>query len=88
MLHTTIDFDVLMQATETDYELQCTTAKLLGISIDEYLDFVRDMAIDTIDYTLEEIEQMYIDYCQEYDISCEQLEHYADYACIDRMGWN
>lgn len=88
MLHNTIDFDVLMYATETDYELQCTTAKLLGISIEEYLDFIGDMAIDTIDYTLEEIEQMYIDYCQEYDIPCEQLEQYADYACIDRMGWN
>lgn len=88
MLHTTIDFDVLMNATATDYELQRTTASLLGISLEEYLDFVRDMAIDTIDYTLEEIESMYIDYCQEYDIPCEQLEHYEAYACIDIMGWN
>lgn len=88
MLHNTIDFDVLMHATEADYELQRKTASLLGISIDEYLDFVQDMEIDTIEYTLEEIESMYIDYCQEYDIPCEQLEHYEAYACIDIMGWN
>lgn len=71
-----------------DYELQCKTAELLGVSIEEYLDFVEDMGVDTIEYSLEEIEQMYIDYCQDYDIPCEQLEHYEAYACIDRMGWN
>lgn len=88
MLHTTIDFDIQMNATQTDYELQCKTAKLLSISIEEYLDFVQDMEIDTVEYTLEEIESMYFDYCQEYDIPCKQLEYYADYACIDRMGWD
>lgn len=87
MLHTATNYDLRMNAIEKDYELQCTTAKLLGISIEEYLDFVRDMEVDTIEYTLEEIEEMYIDYCQEYDIPCEQLEHYEAYACIDRMGW-
>lgn len=84
----TIDFDIAMDATATDYELQCTTAKLLSISIDEYLNFINDMEIDTIEYTLEEIELMYMDYCKEYDIPCEQLEHYEAYACIDRMGWD
>ena len=80
--------ELQFSADIADYELQCKAAELLGISIDEYLDFVRDMEIDTIEYSLEEIEQMYIEYCQEYDIPCEQLEHYADYACVDRMGWN
>lgn len=80
--------ELRLAADISDYELQCKTAELLGVSIDEYMDFVRDMEVDTIEYSLEEIEQMYIDYCQEYDIPCEQFEHYEDYACIDRMGWN
>lgn len=88
MLHTIIDFDILMNATETDYELQCKTAELLGVSIEEYLDFVRDMAIDTVEYTLEEIELMYDDYkMQEYADEIP-MPTYADYACIDRMGWD
>lgn len=88
MLHTTIDFDVLMQATETDYELQCKTAELLGVSIDEYMDFVRDMEVDTIEYSLEEIELMYDDYIsQGYDDTIP-MPTYEDYTCIDRMGWN
>lgn len=82
------NYELQLAVAQTDYELQCTTAELLGISIEEYLDFVRDMEIDTIVYTLEEIESMYIDYCQEYEIPCAQLEHYDEYACIDRMGWN
>lgn len=88
MLHTIIDFDIRINATVTDYELQQQTAELLGISIDEYLDFIRDMEIDTIEYSLEEIEQMYLDYCQECEIPYEQLEYYEAYACIDCMGWN
>ena len=80
--------ELRLAADIADYELQCKAAELLGISIDEYLDFVRDMEIDTIEYSLEEIEQMYDDYCKDYGIPCEQLEHYADYACVDRMGWN
>lgn len=80
--------ELRLAADISDYELQCKAAELLGISIDEYLDFVRDMEIDTIEYSLEEIELMYNDYCRDYDIPCEQLEQYADYACVDRMGWN
>ena len=68
-----------------DYELQLKTAELLCISIDEYLDFIADMEIDTIEYSLEEIESMYAEYCKEYDIPCSQIEAYA---CIDIMGWN
>lgn len=70
-----------------DYELQVTTAKLLGVSIEEYLDFISDMEIDTIEYSLEEIEAMFMDYCREYEIPCNQLESYEAYACIDIMGW-
>lgn len=68
-----------------DYNLQVVTAKCLGVSIENYLNFIRDMEIDTIKHTLDEIRQLYKDYCQEYDIP---LGQYVDYACIDRMGWN
>lgn len=79
-----ITTDYQIATIEADYELQKTTAKLLGITLDEYLDFIADMEVNTIEYTLEEIEGMYAEYCQEYDIPCEQLK---DYPCFDRMGW-
>ena len=88
MSQTTNNFDVLMNATEADYELQCKTAKLLGVSIEEYLDFVRDMAVDTVEYTLEEIEIMYDDYISQGYADEVPMPTYEDYACIDRMGWN
>ena len=69
---------------ESDFQMQVAGAELLGISLEEYQDFERDMMINTIEYSAEEIEQMYVEYCAEYDIPCEQV---ADYACIDRMGW-
>ena len=68
-----------------DYNLQVVTAKCLGISIEDYLNFIRDMEIDTIKHTLDEIRQLYEDYCQEYEIPLGQC---IDYACVDRMGWN
>lgn len=71
-----------------DYELQCKTAELLGISIDEYLDFVADMEIDTIEYSLEEIEMMYDDYKMQEYADTIPMPTYQDYACIDRMGWD
>ena len=67
-----------------DFEMQKAGAALLGISLEEYQSFESDMAIETIECSAEEIEQMYAEYCAEYDIPCEQ---YADYACYDRMGW-
>ena len=68
----------------SDFQMQVAGAELLGISLEEYQDFERDMMINTIEYSAEEIEQMYVEYCAEYDIPCLQV---ADYACIDRMGW-
>lgn len=68
-----------------DFEMQKAGAALLGISLEEYQDFERDMAIETIEYSAEEIEQMYVEYCAEYDIPCLQIAN--DYACYDRMGW-
>ena len=80
--------ELRLSANIADYELQCKTAELLGISIEEYLDFVRDMEVDTIEYSLEEIELMYDDYIsQGYDDTIP-MPTYEDYACIDRMGWN
>ena len=70
---------------EIDFDMQKAGAELLGITLEEYQDFERDMLeMDTIDYTPEEIMAMYIEYCAEYDIPCEQFN---DYACYDRMGW-
>lgn len=80
--------ELRLAANISDYELQCTTAKLLGISIEEYLDFVRDMEVDTIKYSLEEIEIMYDDYKMQEYVETVPMPTYQDYACIDRMGWN
>lgn len=67
------------------FDMQKAGAELLGITLEEYQDFERDMLeTNTIDYTPEEIMAMYIEYCAEYDIPCEQFN---DYACYDRMGW-
>ena len=71
-----------------DYNLQVVTAKCLGISIEEYLNFVRDMEIDTIKYSLEEIEIMYNDYKMQEYADTIPMPTYQDYACMDRMGWN
>ena len=69
---------------QCDFDMQVEGAKLLGISLEEYQEFEHDMMFNTIECTPEEIEQMYFDYCAEYDIPYEQIN---DYACIDRMGW-
>ena len=69
---------------ESDFQMQVAGAELLGISLEEYQDFERDMMFNTIECTPEEIEQMYVEYCAEYDILCLQI---ADYACYDRMSW-
>ena len=77
-----------LTANIADYELQCKTAELLGVSIEEYLDFVRDMEVDTIEYSLEEIEMMYDDYKMQEYADIIPMPTYQDYACIDRMGWD
>ena len=80
--------ELRLAADIADYELQCKAAELLGISIDEYLDFVRDMEVDTIEYSLEEIELMYDDYIMQGYADEIPMPTYQDYACVDRMGWN
>lgn len=69
---------------ESDFAMQVAGAELLGITLEEYQDFEHDMMFNTIECTPEQIEQMYVEYCMEYDIPCE---HIPDYACVDRMGW-
>lgn len=80
--------ELQLSADIADYELQCKTAELLGVSIEEYMDFVRDMEIDTIEYSLEEIELMYDDYISQGYSDEIPMPTYQDYACIDRMGWD
>lgn len=83
-----IIYESRLAADISDYELQCITAELLGVSIEEYLDFVRDMGVDTIEYSFEEIELMYDDYKMQGYADEIPMPTYHDYACIDRMGWN
>lgn len=71
-----------------DYNLQVVTAKCLGISIEEYFNFIRDMEINTIKYSLEEIEIMYNDYKMQEYADTIPMPTYQDYACVDRMGWD
>ena len=69
---------------ECDYELAKLNADLLGISIDEYYDFVADMDGMVEDsMTAEELEQMYAEYCAEYDIPYSL----PSYDCYDIQGW-
>lgn len=70
---------------ESDYAIAKLNAEFLGITLEEYYDFLVDMngmIEDTI--SPEELEQMYAEYCAEYDIPYEQ---YNDYACYDVQGW-
>lgn len=67
-----------------DRDLQIAAAKFLGISLKEYQDFERDMAIDTLTTSPEDIMEMYAEYCQEYDIPLEQP---IDYIGVEKTGW-
>lgn len=74
-----------LHEAQCDYELAIANANFLNISLDEYFDFVRDMNGMVEDsLTADELEQMYVEYCQEYDIPCKQID---DYSCVDIMGW-
>lgn len=79
-----LDRDAEMAYIEADYKLQQIAADCLGITLDEYLDFVADMEVNTVEFDLDELEQMYAEYCRDYGIPCEQI---PDYACYDKMGW-
>lgn len=78
--------NVRLITAECEYELAKINADYLGISLDEYFDFVADMESEiTYDITPEELEEMYSDYCREYEIPCLQIPN--DYACYDKEGW-
>ena len=66
-------YDNNMEKAEAEYSIWVICAEQLGITVDEYVDFMLDMELETNDYTLDEIEQMYIKYCQEPDILCMQI---------------
>ena len=79
-------YEARLAIAECEYELAKLNADWLGISIDEYYDFVADMDGEvTYDITPEELEAMYVDYGREYEIPCLKIPN--DYACYDREGW-
>ena len=59
---------------DSTYTAWCVCAEQLGITVEEYISFMHDMEFDTFDYTLEEIEGMYADYCAMYEIPCMQID--------------
>lgn len=67
-------YDNNMEKAEAEYNIWIVCAEQLGITVDEYIDFMLDMELETKDYTLDEIEGMYAEYCQEYDIPCMQID--------------
>ena len=66
--------DSNLEISELTYEAWALCAEQLGITVEEYCDFMLDMEINTVEYTLEEIESMYAEYCQEYEIPCMQID--------------
>lgn len=67
-------YDNNMEIAELEYSIWVICAEQLGITVDEYIDFMLDMQFETREYTLDEIEQMYVEYCQEHDIPCLQID--------------
>lgn len=79
-----ITYNAKLELAEHDYELAKLNANFLGITLDEYYDFVEDMDGMVEDsMTAEELEQMYAEYCAEYDIPYT----IPDYSCYDVQGW-
>lgn len=73
-----------LELAERDYELAKLNADFLGITLDEYFDFVEDMnGLVEDSMTAEELEQMYAEYCAEYDIPYSL----PSYDCYDIQGW-
>lgn len=79
-----IENEIHLIDADCEYQIVKAMAEFLSISIEECYDFIKDMQVETDTVTPDEIEQMYVDYCMEYDIPCLQI---SDYACYDRMGW-
>ena len=79
-----ITYNARLAIAECDYKLAKLNANYLGISINEYYDFVEDMDGMVEDsMTAEKLEQMYAEYCAEYDIPYT----IPDYSCYDVQGW-
>ena len=58
------------------YEMWNAVADYLGITLEEYIAFMQDMEMQEEEcYSLEDIEQMYVEYCQEYDIPHLQIDN-------------
>lgn len=73
-----------LEEAQFNYEMAQLNADFLGITLDEYYDFVEDMCGLVEDsMTAEELEQMYAEYCAEYDIPYT----IPDYSCYDMQGW-
>lgn len=68
------DHEINLMLAANTYEAWQICAKQLDISLEEYIDFMQDMDFETFDYTLEEIEAMYADYCKEFGIPCMQID--------------
>lgn len=66
--------DLRLEIAELTWQIYRTAAKHLGITLDEYIDFTMNMQFETKDYSLDEIEGMYAEYCREYDIPCMQID--------------
>ena len=64
-------------------------AERLGISVEEYMDFIAYMDIEEMEaYTEDEIADMYNEYCEIYDIPNEQNRiDCTDYLCYESRGW-
>ena len=61
---------------QTTYEMWNAAAHYLGITLEEYIAFMQDMEMQEEEcYSLEDIEQMYAEYCQEYDRPCLQIDN-------------
>lgn len=67
------NIDLQMEYIEAEYNTDKAAAALLGITLDEYYDFVYDMSVNPVECTADELEQMYVQYCQEYEIPCLQI---------------
>lgn len=68
------EHEVNLMLAQNTYEAWQICAKQLGISLEEYIDFMHDMDFETFDHTLEEIEAMYADYCREFEIPYMQID--------------
>ena len=67
-------YDLTIKQSELEFNLWRLAAQHLGISLEEYIDFMHDMEIQTEEFNLDELDMMYAEYCQEFDIPCMQID--------------